>query len=198
MKRDAYELKRFTDEENKRTHPEQSINGRNTKPVPGKQRRQRARAWCFTINGHTTEDIDTLTHPNSKILKYIFQEEIGKSGNEHLQGVVYLKNACGLGTMKSIHPRAHWEPSRNWQASKNYCTKQDSKNGKVWRKGCRENRIKEKIPDKEILKSMKSQLVKRVLEEIKYVCWEVGHNEGCGCTKALEGPTDPLPKVGHL
>ncbi len=194
----AYEMKRFKAKESIVAHRHSPILGRNTKVVPGKVRRQRSRTWCFTLNNYTKEDIDTLAQPNLKIVKYIFQEEISKTGTEHLQGVICLKNPMGLSALKKIHGRAHWEISRNWNASMNYCSKNESRIGRLWKKGCAENRdVKPKLSWKEILESRKRFLAEETLKNLEEICMAVGHEELCKCrSKPLVGPSDPLPTVG--
>ena len=195
---EAYEIKASETKESIVAHRHSPKIGRNTVCVPGKVRRQRARNWCFTLNNYTKKDIDTMAQPNSKITKYIFQEEISKTGTEHLQGVICLKNPAGLSAVRKIHPKAHWEISKNWNASKNYCSKQESRNGRLWKKGCGENRsVKPKLSWEEILESRKRFLVEETVKNLVEVCMKVGHENCCKCrTKPLVGPTDPLPSVG--
>ncbi len=170
------------EEKSAKAQPARSINGRNTKSVPDKQKRQRSRAWCFTLNNYKENDIGTLTQPNEKITKYLFQEEISKTGTPHLQGCMYLKNPVGLMTMKQIHGRAHWEVSRNWNASLNYCGKEDTRNGEIYMKNVRPPKCKGvEINMDEVAELDRLDLEKTILENIKGMCFEVGHRKGCMC-----------------
>ncbi len=148
-----------TQHKNIEAHLAQPLSGRNTVIVQGKDRRIRSRSWFLTLNNYTPEDVDTLTQDNSRISKYIIQKEIGKHGTPHLQGVIYLNNACGLKSMKDIHPTAHWEVANNWNACKNYCSKFDTRHGKIFRKGCRENRCQKGIKWDDILQARKDFLI---------------------------------------
>lgn len=96
----------------------------------------RSRAFCFTFNNYTDSDLTQLIETfNESTEKYIFQEEMGKEGTPHLQGVVKFKNQRSFDALKKINTKIHWEICKNWIASVKYCSKQDSKNGKLWSKG---------------------------------------------------------------
>lgn len=96
----------------------------------------RSRAWCFTLNNYSIDDTiffsDTLDTE-----KYVFQEEVGKSGTPHLQGVVYFKNARTFSQMKQLHSGAHWEHTKSIKDSFRYCSdpKKRAPGGKVFAKG---------------------------------------------------------------
>ncbi len=88
--------------------------------------------WCFTLNGYTKEDIDMFINTNKDIVpKYIFQEEIGESGNHHLQG--YLMFATKK-RPKSVfeNNRIHWEKCKSIKKSILYCSKKDTR-----KEGCK-------------------------------------------------------------
>lgn len=95
---------------------------------------QRARSWCFTLNNYTQKDIDTLTHENFKLEtnKFCFQEEKGENGTIHLQGVISYKDAKSFTNMKKLLPLAHWEQCRNLKRSLRYCSKDTTRNGKIY------------------------------------------------------------------
>lgn len=65
------------------------------------------RAWCFTINNPTKEDIDSV--PLITSAKYVvYGEEIGtECGTKHLQGFIYFNDCKTLSAVKKILPRAH-------------------------------------------------------------------------------------------
>ncbi len=101
----------------------------------------RYRKWCFTLNNYTQSDIDTLlTAFRKKVTTiYVFQEELGEPGNgsghigtPHLQGVVSYKNAVRFTTLKNVCPRGHWEKCKDWDASKAYCSKLDTRHGSLF------------------------------------------------------------------
>lgn len=87
----------------------------------------RSRGWTFTWNNFKTDDTLTLDIlKNLKCEKIIFQEEIGKSGTEHIQGYIYWKNARAFSTVKRLLPKCHIEAARNDIAAKRYCEKLDT------------------------------------------------------------------------
>lgn len=90
---------------------------------------KKSRNWCFTLNNYDQKDIDTLTQSSCK---YIFQEEKGAEGTPHLQGLLCFDNAVSFNSIKKIIPRAHIEPCKNKNASINYCSKGETRCGKVY------------------------------------------------------------------
>lgn len=111
----------------------------STKNVPReetkKEKRSRSRAWCFTLNNYTQEDIDFFTD-TLDTEKYVFQEEIGEeTGTPHLQGVVYFANARDFTSIRQLHLKCHWERCRDISKAVAYCQKQETRYGKVYAKG---------------------------------------------------------------
>lgn len=93
----------------------------------------RCRNWCFTLNNHTKDDIDTLTQQFSvKKSVYVFQEEKGENGTRHLQGLVCFPNAISQKSIKQIMPRAHLEVCKNKIASIQYCSKEETRDGNIF------------------------------------------------------------------
>lgn len=88
--------------------------------------RVRSRNWFMTFNNYEQEDIDILLCLSCT---YLFQEEMGKNGTPHLQGVFMFKNPMSLSTMKKIDKRIHWEPVKSKEDSIAYCCKSNSLNG---------------------------------------------------------------------
>lgn len=176
--------KEWYDKEFKKEQRDSVDSRRNTVTVPFVNQRKRSRAWFMTLNNYEEKDIEHLSSDN-RIMKYLFQEEIGKSGNKHLQGIFYFKNDKGLMWMKKeMNNLAHWEICKNWNAGLNYCSKIESCNGRKWRKGCKENRVKEesKYSDDDIIELRMKQLVEETCKEIKGWCFEVGHPlKNCWC-----------------
>lgn len=93
------------------------------------ERRCKSRNWCFTLNNYDSSDIETVT--DSKY-QYIFQEETGKEGTPHLQGMISNVNAVSFNSMKKLLPAAHWEVCRNKIASIQYCQKGESRTGSIY------------------------------------------------------------------
>lgn len=108
-------------------------NGSNVKRENGNTNRSHAsKNWCFTWNNYTLEDIDFLICLfGSDGSKYIFQEEVGESGTPHLQGFVSFKTKrrpIEYVKKKDIH----WEKTRSVKHSIAYCSKSDSRSGKIF------------------------------------------------------------------
>ncbi len=85
--------------------------------------------WFFTWNNYTKKDIVQLC---TYFDKYTFQEEMSSSGTPHLQGCCHKR--CRFTTLKTKFPKVHWEVCKNIGASKNYCTKLSTRNGKIYSK----------------------------------------------------------------
>lgn len=91
------------------------------------------RAFCFTLNNYTSEDVELVKQWDCVYL--IFGKEVGESGTPHLQGYVSFENQKTLSTLKKkFHKAAHWEAAKGTpkQASE-YC----EKDGDVFEKGTR-------------------------------------------------------------
>lgn len=106
----------------------QSDTGRNT-IRDSSSARIRSRCWCFTLNNYMESEIKNITEGE---YEYIFQEETGKNGTPHLQGLICFKNAMALSALKKLNGRAHWEVCKNKIASINYCQKGDTRSGKIF------------------------------------------------------------------
>lgn len=92
------------------------------------------RNWCFTLNNPKPEDKDKLLEYDK--CKYIkFQLEKGENGTPHYQGLIIMKNACRMKTMKSIDSRIHWEPMKSLDGSIAYCEKDDTREDGPWESG---------------------------------------------------------------
>lgn len=90
------------------------------------ERGLRCRGWCFTINNPTPIDQDMIEKLGlaDKTVWLIYGVEKGASGTLHMQGYVYRKNAVTLGSLKSVHSGAHWEPAKgNFKQQRAYCSK---------------------------------------------------------------------------
>lgn len=90
--------------------------------------------WFFTLNNYKSEDINILKHCfNDLCYMYAFQEETGKNGTPHLQGVISLKKR-GRWTQFGLMKEIHWEKVRNVKESYVYCTKEETRSGNVYLK----------------------------------------------------------------
>lgn len=105
---------------------DQSKNCRNTKKATIGKRR----SYTFTLNNYMQSEIENIV--NGEGFEYVFQEETGKEGTPHLQGGIYYKNQVAFSTIKKLLPRAHIEPCRNWHATKNYCSKGETRTGSIY------------------------------------------------------------------
>ncbi len=128
--------------------PAQSQKGRNTNMCRG-GKGMRRRAWAFTLNGYKPKNICTLEQrkfifrkKEMTISRYLFQEEMTEGGTRHLQRCLYFTHPVSFDCVKSLLPRGHIEPARNWHALLNYSSKKFTRNGRIYRYGCQENRIR--------------------------------------------------------
>lgn len=94
----------------------------------------RSRAWTFTINNDTIDDLIDLIDLDYSYL--IFGFEIGANGTHHIQGYLYFDNAISFSSIKNQLGRAHIEKSRGTpQQNIDYC----SKDGDFYEFGTRPN-----------------------------------------------------------
>jgi len=99
---------------------------------------QRARTWCVTLNNPTQEDQTHWTQRVcadrfGKLRFWVFQEEMGENGTRHLQGVFCWENAKKFGQVKSaLGIRCHIEVCHNAKASIKYCSKRETRVGRVY------------------------------------------------------------------
>lgn len=107
------------------------------KSKDGKKKKQtQHKYWFFTFNNYTSEQSEHFEHIFSYECEwYIFQEEKGKDGTPHLQGTICLKQRQRLNQLKVFNPKVHWEPTKSISSSKVYCTKYDTRAGKIYSKG---------------------------------------------------------------
>ena len=108
------------------------VEGGNTKTPSTKQSYQ-YNYWFFTYNNYKIEQIEQIEQIFRHECKwYIFQEEIGDGGTKHLQGTICLKNKQRLSQLKHIEPAIHWEPTKSVKSSIEYCTKYETRSGKIY------------------------------------------------------------------
>lgn len=82
----------------------------------------KSRAYIGTWNSFPENYVELLM----KYEKYAFQEEIGKSGNHHVQFAIYCKNPCKVTTLHEQLPGAHIEVAKSWKACETYCGKNET------------------------------------------------------------------------
>lgn len=92
--------------------------------------------WFFTLNNYKIEQIEQIEQLFRHECKwYIFQEEVGKEGTPHLQGTICLKIKQRMSQLKKIDPAIHWEATKSVKASIEYCTKYETRTGKIYNYG---------------------------------------------------------------
>lgn len=100
----------------------------NTIPKP--KQISPAKHWCFTLNNYSDKDIRSISS-NSSIKKYIFQEETGKEGTPHLQGYIEFNEKVRPINMFDNN-KIHWEKCRDIKKSIDYCSKEETRTGKIY------------------------------------------------------------------
>lgn len=87
---------------------------------------KRCRAYCFTINNYTDDDLSLLNALNYKYIVIGYEgEDEGKT--RHIQGFVYLSQPMTLTALKKFIPRGHIEvksPNSTFQQAADYCKKE--------------------------------------------------------------------------
>lgn len=83
------------------------------------------RRVCFTWNGYTNTGLqDLIKVCTEKSYLYCFGEEIGESGNRHIQGYLEFPSPKKFQTIKNLIPQAHIEKARgNRKQNLEYCQK---------------------------------------------------------------------------
>lgn len=89
----------------------------------------RARAWFFTWNnpGNTANTVLEMLGAS----KWCWQLECGTDGTEHIQGVLYFKNARKFSQLKKACPKVHWEKAKSLKACVKYCSKVKTRIGET-------------------------------------------------------------------
>jgi hypothetical protein len=107
----------------------------NSETAPAKKQGEQYTYWFFTWNNYPEqiEQIEQIEHVLRHECKwFVFQEEKGESGTKHLQGTLCLKQRQRLTQLKHIEQSIHWEPTKSIKASIEYCTKEETRNGRQW------------------------------------------------------------------
>ncbi len=96
---------------------------------------QRSCNWVLTWNNYTDASIGVLLNL-AQVKKYCIQEEVGKDGVPHLQGVMVFKtNVKGHILNRACDKKCWWQRCRNLAAARNYCSKMETASGQRWVKG---------------------------------------------------------------
>jgi len=121
----------------------------NTNSSPTKE----IRSLFFTWNNYKkSEKTEILTWlKGRKNMSYIFQEETGENGTPHLQGVFKSKSPIKWETLKHKFPKIHWEKTKSWDDAIKYCSKEETRTGKIYKS----DDIKLKVPIKDPLAGKK-------------------------------------------
>lgn len=107
----------------------------NTKTSPSTNKKQgiQCKYWCFTYNNYKIEQIETLEHTlKNESDWYVFQEETGENGTPHLQGTICFKKRLRLTELKCFDNNIHWEKTKAINKAKEYCTKTETRTGKIY------------------------------------------------------------------
>lgn len=90
----------------------------------------RYRAWCYTLNNYSEEDVHRLDGivSNGDAKYHCRQPERGESGTPHIQGYLVFANGKRLsGVKRLVGQRAHVEPAKgSADQNREYCSKEDS------------------------------------------------------------------------
>lgn len=107
----------------------------NTNSSPN-NRVNACKKWFFTYNNYTEECVVSMVSSFDSLCdKYVFQEELGKEGTRHLQGVVFCKKRMRWSEF-GLSNKIHWETVKGKdEQAIDYCSKEDTRNGKVFSKG---------------------------------------------------------------
>jgi len=99
-----------------------------------KKQLNKAKKWCFTYNNYTEEEIVPIVSVFDTLgTKWVFQEETGENGTQHLQGSLWLKDKMRpteLGLSKKIH----WEVMKGTDLEAiTYCSKVATRTGRIFK-----------------------------------------------------------------
>lgn len=153
-------------------------------------RNTRGRAWCFTINNFTDQDVALVKSLEGDCVCGI---EKGKNGTPHLQGVIRFANARTFSAVKKLLSTAHIEQCKNWLASRNYC----SKDGEMIRviNDTLTHRVRDPLSGKE-LKPFQKEVIELMDSEPddRSVHWYYDLNGGVGKTSLAKSLCIRFPK----
>lgn len=113
--------------------PGGSGNTQKPEPPPKKPQIPSRIHHFFTYNNYDSTDINILLKLfDEYCYMYAFQEETGENGTPHLQGII----SCKKRQRDTIfgNKKIHWEKPADVKASYIYCTKEETRSGKVFTK----------------------------------------------------------------
>lgn len=84
----------------------------------------KSKAWCFTLNNYTPEDLDRLSAPLEDVEYLIYGRETGDSGTPHLQGTVIFRSTKRLAEVIGVIGQAHCTITKFLGQSIDYCKKE--------------------------------------------------------------------------
>jgi NAD-dependent dihydropyrimidine dehydrogenase PreA subunit len=133
-----------------------------------------SRSLFFTYNNYTEDEKNDILKwlKDRKDMSFVFQEETGENGTQHLQGVFKSKSPILFNTLKKLFPKVHWEGTKSWQKAIEYCSKDETRTGLIYHSD--DIKIKEPIENpldglklykwqKDILELIKTKADKRTI-----------------------------------
>ncbi len=95
----------------------------------------RVRNWFLTWNNYDADSIGVLLNL-AQVIKYQIQEEVGKEGTPHLQGVMVFSEAVRFSTLdRACKKKCIWIVCKKLAAAVKYCSKVETASGKSWTQG---------------------------------------------------------------
>ncbi len=105
---------------------------------------KKGKSWFLTWNNYTETSVETLLSLSPK--KWMIQEEKGKEGTPHLQGILtFIADKTWLYLSAQV-PECYWDLCRSVTASVKYCSKIDSRNGRIWMNGYKPKSVEVRDP----------------------------------------------------
>lgn len=102
----------------------EQVTSHGDRPIVELTNKSRAKHWCITINNPSIAERSMFENIKELTTYYIYGEEIGASGTEHLQCYIAFTKQTTLATLKRYWPRAHFEIARGTPAqASDYCKK---------------------------------------------------------------------------
>ncbi len=130
--------------------PETEVGNTNKRPL-------KSRVWTFTYPNYTLDTMKQLINKfDTDSVRYVMQEEEAPTTKtKHLQGVVKFVNerSWGWWSRDGLPSGIHWEKCKDWLASIKYCSKLDTRCGKIY--NTEELKIVSGLEDKELFKWQK-------------------------------------------
>lgn len=112
---------------------EHTIDGNTNINLSTKRQCEQRKTWFFTFNNYTLEDIEQIERVLRDLnIAYIFQEELSESKTQHLQGFIKSDKRIRWTELK-LSKKIHWEKCINEKASIAYCSKDETRNGKIFK-----------------------------------------------------------------